>query len=101
METTPNPATSGTPTGNVVDRVVDSADAAIAATQRATNTLLTGVSDKIHTLRDKASPAVDRVVAPFDAASTYTQQAPIKSLLIAAAAGAAAMAILSLLTRSR
>ena len=85
--------------GNVIDRAADSADAAIAATQRAANNLLAGASDKVQSLRDKASPAVDRVVAPFDAASAYTQQAPLKSLLIAAAAGAAAMAIVSLITR--
>ncbi len=101
MDTSPNPSGPATPAGNVVDRVVDTADAAIAATQRAANSVLTGVSDRIHGLRDKASPAVDRVIAPFDAASVYTQQAPIKSLLIAAAAGAAAMAILTLLSRSR
>lgn len=88
-----------TGSGNVIDRATDSADAALAATQRATEQLLAGVSGKLHSLRDKASPAVDRVNAPFDAASAYTQAAPLKSLLIAAAAGAAAMALLSLLTR--
>lgn len=88
-------------TGNVIDRAADSADAAIAATQRATNNLLSGVSDKIHTLRDKASPAVDRVNAPFDAASAYTQAAPLKSLLIAAAVGAAVMGLVTLMSRSR
>lgn len=96
-----DPTTTAGGAGNVVDRAADTADAAIAATQRAANNLLSGASDKVQSLRDKASPAVDRVVAPFDAASAYTQQAPLKSLLIAAAAGAAAMAIVSLLSRSR
>ncbi len=96
METTTTPTT-----GNVIDRAADTADAAIAATHRVTTNVLTGVSDKLHSLRDKASPAVDKISAPLDAASAYAQQAPLKSLLIAAAVGAAAMALVSLLSRSR
>ena len=92
--------TSTSPAGNIVDRASNQADAALAATQRATNNVLSGVSDKIHGLRDKVSPAVDRVTAPLDAASAYTQDAPLKALLIAAAAGAAAMALLNLMSRS-
>lgn len=95
METTTTPTA-----GNVVDRASESADAAIAATHRAATNVLAGVSDKLHSLRDKASPAVDKIAAPLDAASNYAQQAPLKSLLIAAAAGAAAMALLSLISRS-
>lgn len=96
METTSTPTT-----GNVVDRAADTADAAIAATHRAATSVLAGVSDKLHNLRDKASPAIDKISAPLDAASAYAQQAPLKSLLIAAAAGAALMAVVSLMSRSR
>ena len=85
--------------GNVIDRAAESADDVLRATQRATDAALGKVSEKIHGLRDTASPVVDRISAPFNAASVFTQEAPIKSLLIAAAAGAALMAAFALLTR--
>lgn len=94
-------STSTATIGNVVDRATQSADAAIAATQRATEKVLSGVSDKMHNLRDQASPVVNRIAAPFETVGAYTQQAPLKSLLISAAVGAAAMALISLLSRSR
>lgn len=87
--------------GNVVDRATRSADAAIAATQRATDKVLTGVSDKVHSLRDQASPVVNKIAAPFESVGAYTQRAPLKSLLVSAALGAAVMALISLLNRSR
>lgn len=93
------PATTAT-IGNVVDRASQSADSAIAATQRAADKVLSGVSDKMHSLRDQASPVVDKFAAPFDSVGAYTQQAPLKSLLISAALGAAAMALISLMSRS-
>ncbi len=86
--------------GNVIDRAADSADEVLRATQRAADAALDKVSEKIHGLRDTASPVVDRITAPFDAASNFTQEAPLKSLLIAAAAGAVLMAVFSLITRA-
>lgn len=86
---------------NVVERAADRADEAIRATQRATSAALDNVADKVHHLRDRASPVVDRVTAPFDSVANYTQQAPLKSLLAAAAAGAVLLALVSLLTRRR
>ena len=94
------PASTAT-IGNVVDRATQSADTAIAATQRAADRVLSGVSDKVHSLRDQASPVVNKIAAPFDLVGAYTQQAPLKSLLISAAVGAAAMAVISLMSRSR
>lgn len=94
------PASTAT-IGNVVDRATLSADAAIAATQRAAEKLLSGVSEKVHTLRDQASPVVNKIAAPFDVVGAYAQRAPLKSLLISAAVGAAAMALISLMSRSR
>ena len=94
-------STSTASIGNVVDRATQSADAAIAATQRATDKVLSGVSDKMHSLRDQTSPMVDKIAAPFESVGAYTQQAPLKSLLISAAVGAAAMALVSLMSRSR
>jgi len=94
-------STSTATIGNVVDRATQSADAAIAATQRATDKVLSGVSDKVHSLRDQASPVVNKIAAPFESVGEYTQQAPLKSLLISAAVGAAVMALISLLSRTR
>ena len=94
------PATTAT-IGNVVERASQSADSAIAATQRAADKVLSGVSDKMHSLRDQASPVINKFAAPFDSVGAYTQQAPLKSLLISAAVGAAAMALFSLISRTR
>ena len=94
------PATTAT-IGNVVERASQSADTAIAATQRAADKVLSGVSDKMHSLRDQASPVINKLAAPFDSVGAYTQQAPLKSLLISAAVGAAVMALFSLMSRTR
>jgi len=94
------PASTAT-IGNVVDRATQSADVAIGATKRAADRVLSGVSDKMHSLRDQASPVVNKIAAPFDSVGAYTQQAPLKSLLIAAAVGAAAMALINLINRPR
>jgi ElaB/YqjD/DUF883 family membrane-anchored ribosome-binding protein len=85
---------------NVVDRASDSADKALEATRRAAGAAIDKVADKVHGIRDAVSPTVDRIVAPVDSVTRYTQESPIKSLLAAAALGAALMALVSLLGRS-
>lgn len=52
------------------------------------------VRDSTHQLHDQASHAGDRVVR-------YIRREPVKSVLIAAAAGAALMALVDLVLRSR
>lgn len=86
---------------NVVDRAAQSADKALEATRRAAGVAIDSMADKMHGLRDSVSPVADRIAAPFDAMAEYTQQAPLKSLLVAAAVGAGLMAVLALLARSR
>ena len=86
---------------NVIDRAAHTADQALDATRRATNAALDSVADSVHGLRDRASPALNQLVSPLDSVVRYTHQAPVKALLAAAAAGAAAMALLSLLGRSQ
>lgn len=90
-----------TTNANVADRAARSADKALDATRRATGAAIDTLADKVHGLRDSVSPALDRVAAPFDAVAEYTQQAPLKSLLAAAAVGAGLMAVLALFARSR
>lgn len=86
--------------GNAVDRLSRSADGALDATHRAANAAINRASDAVHSLRDRASPVLDRMVLPFDSMANYTQQAPLKSLLVAAAVGAGLMALISLFARS-
>lgn len=86
--------------GNAVDRLSRSADGALDATHRAANAAINRASDAVHGLRDRASPVLDRMASPFDSMANYTQQAPLKSLLVSAAVGAGLMALLSLFSRS-
>lgn len=85
---------------NVIDRVTNRADKALDATRRATNSAIDTVASGVHSLRDRASPALDHMVSPLDSVVRYTHRAPMKALLSAAAAGALAMAVFSLLGRS-
>lgn len=85
---------------NVVDRAAHTADRALDATRRAADAAIDRVADKVHGLRDRASPMVDNMTLPYDSVVQYTRQEPVKALLAAAAAGAALMAVLSLLGRS-
>ena len=87
-------------TKNVVDRASDSADQLLEATRRSAGAAIDAVVDRVHAVRDRASPALDRIGAPIDAIVAHTQEAPIKSLLAAAAAGAVLMALISILRRS-
>ena len=85
---------------NIVDRAALSADKAIDATRRATTAAIDSVADTVHGLQDLASPALNRLVSPYESVVRHTREAPVKSLLTAAAAGAAVMAVLVLIGRS-
>lgn len=75
---------------NLVDQASQSADAAIQSTQRFANHALEGVSQSLQTagkqVRDNAAIVSDKTV-------TYIRDEPVKSMLIAAAAGAAVVAL--------
>ncbi len=113
-------------TTNLADKVVSSADQAIRSTQRLANQTLDGLSSSVHQMQDAAVPAINRAAAQvgdfaqrgLDAARDSTQQVrdrasqlsastvdyikdePVKAVLIAAATGAALMALLSMVRRS-
>ncbi|MEP7099171.1 MAG: hypothetical protein ABI781_01595 [Burkholderiales bacterium] len=87
--------------GNIVDRASNSADKLLDATRQTASSAIDSVADKVHALRDRASPQLDRLTAPVDALVERTQAAPLQSLLMAAAAGAALMALAGLLRSSR
>lgn len=79
--------------GNLVDRAAGSADRLLDATRQTAASAIDSVADTVHALRDKASPALDRVSAPLNAVVKRTQESPLQSLLIAAAVGAAVLVV--------
>jgi ElaB/YqjD/DUF883 family membrane-anchored ribosome-binding protein len=104
-------------------RLADQADDAIASTQRTTQEALSSLSDRVNDVRDQAAPVMNRVAAKAeelarrsadavrdrgqqfreqayraqDMTVGYIKDEPLKSILIAAATGAALMALVQLL----
>jgi ElaB/YqjD/DUF883 family membrane-anchored ribosome-binding protein len=118
----------GQTSGNdVADQAAQSADNAIKSTQRFANDSLNTLSDKVQEVRDQAAPVLNRVaekaetlarrgidavkdtsqqvrekaLQASDSTIGYIKDEPVKAILIAAATGAALMALVSLMTRSR
>jgi ElaB/YqjD/DUF883 family membrane-anchored ribosome-binding protein len=111
---------------NLVDQAAGTADHAIKATQRVANHALDGLADGVESVRKDASPMLSRATERAAALAqrgadavrdgsrqladtaqrasegtvNYVRGEPVKALLIAAAAGAALMALVSLVTRS-
>jgi ElaB/YqjD/DUF883 family membrane-anchored ribosome-binding protein len=109
-----------------VDEAAASADHAIKATQRVTNDALNSLSGSVQDMRSQATPLLnrsgeqigalaqrgmdavrdtsqqlrDKALHASDATVSYIKDEPVKSMLIAAAAGAALMALIGLLARS-
>jgi ElaB/YqjD/DUF883 family membrane-anchored ribosome-binding protein len=111
----------------LADQAAKSADQAIRSTQRVANEALDGLAGSVQDLRQQAAPLLNRVgeqagamaqrgvdavrdssahlrekaLQASDTTVSYIKDEPIKAMLIAAGAGAALMAMLSLMTRSR
>jgi len=116
----------GQSSSNLADDAVQGAESAIGSTQRMAHEALSTLSDRVQEARDQASPVINRVAAKAeelarrsadavrdrgqqfreqayraqDMTVGYIKDEPLKSILMAAAAGAAIMAIVQLL-RSR
>lgn len=110
----------------VADTAADSASSAIRSTQSAANAALDKLSEKVEDVRSQASPAItkltgqaeaaarrgvevvkdtsaqlrDKAVTASDATVGYIKDEPVKAMLIAAATGAALMALMSMMSRS-
>jgi ElaB/YqjD/DUF883 family membrane-anchored ribosome-binding protein len=110
----------------LADQAAASADHAIKSTQRVANEALDGLAGSVQDLRHQAAPLLNRVseqasamahrgvdavrdssaqlrekaLHASDTTVSYIKDEPIKAMLIAAATGAALMAMLSLMTRS-
>lgn len=113
--------------GNLIDQASRSADQAIRATQTAANSAVDSAAHSLQDLRQQTTPMVERasdqvsamahrgmesvrdtshqlrlkVEHASDSTVGYIRHEPVKSVLIAAATGAALMALVSLVTRSR
>lgn len=112
---------------HLAEQASQSADEAIQSTQRATNGALDRLTATVQDMRHQAVPMLDRAseqVSAFaqrgvdsvretsqnlrdraarasESTTNYIKEEPVKSLLIAAAMGAALMALTSLISRSR
>ncbi len=76
-------------------------DRAAIATDRASEQALGAAQRGVAAMRDGSHQLVDRAHQASDRTVTYIQHEPVKSMLIAAATGAALMALVGLMTRSR
>jgi ElaB/YqjD/DUF883 family membrane-anchored ribosome-binding protein len=114
-------------TTNLADQAAGRADQAIKSTQRVANEALDSLSESVNSASQRVSPMInrateqatafaqrsleavrngsqqvrDKAMHASDASASYIRNDPIKSVLIAAAAGAALMALVSLVSRSR
>jgi ElaB/YqjD/DUF883 family membrane-anchored ribosome-binding protein len=113
-------------TQTTVDDAANATESGIRSTQRVTNEALDSLSDKVQNMRDQAAPLLSRVstqaetlarqgldavrdsshqlreraLQASDNTRGYIRDEPMKSVLIAAATGAALMALIGLLGRS-
>jgi len=79
---------------SLTDQATESAQTVLKATQRAANAALDGITGTSEQLLASAHRASDKT-------AQYIRDEPVKSVLIAAAAGAAVATLISLLTRSQ
>ena len=117
----------GTDAPNLADQAADRANSAIRSTQNVTNTAFDRLTDKVEDVRDQAAPLINRLSSQAETAArrgldavrdtsaqvretalkasdstvAYIKDEPLKAMLVAAATGAALMALVSLLGRSR
>ena len=111
---------------DVADNAAGTAQGAIRSTQRAADSALDRLSDKVDEVRSQAAPLLnkvssqaeaaarrgieavrdtsqqlrDKAVRASDSAVAYVKDEPIKAMLIAAATGAVLMGLIALLSRS-
>lgn len=112
---------------NIADHAAQTADEAIKSTQQVANHALDSLAGSVQNARQQVSPLLDRATEQAsalahrgveavrhgsqqlrdtalhatDTTAGYIKNDPIKAVLIAAATGAALMALVSLISRSR
>ena len=126
MEIDTTPDTAGMNAPNLVDKAADTASGAIRSTQGVANEALDRLADNVEDARDQLKPALDRLSKQAEALTRrsidavrdssaqlrdkaallsdttagHIKDEPLKAVLIAAATGAALMALVVLLSRS-
>ncbi|KQU71218.1 MULTISPECIES: DUF883 family protein [unclassified Rhizobacter] len=116
-----------TQASDTVNRLADTADSAVKSTRRVANTALDSAESAIGEARDTAEPTIarlagqaealakrgvdavkdtasqvrERAASVGDATVRYVRDEPVKSVLIAAATGAALMGLLALIQSAR
>jgi ElaB/YqjD/DUF883 family membrane-anchored ribosome-binding protein len=124
---TSNPKPLGNEAPNIADRAADRAGEAVRSTQNVANAAFDRLADKVESAREQAAPLVDRLssqaeavahrsadavrdtasqlreraLRASDTTAGYIRDEPVKAILIAAATGAALMALATLASRSR
>jgi ElaB/YqjD/DUF883 family membrane-anchored ribosome-binding protein len=86
---------------DAADRASAKADGAMKSARGAAQSAYEGLSDTVQQWKDQAAPLVDRIRPQIDTVMTYAKDDPVKALLIAAAAGAALVGLMSLAGSSR
>jgi len=126
MNTTVTNKPLGQDVSNFADHAADTASGAIRSTQNVANAAFDRLNDKVDSAREQAVPLINRLSAQAETAARrgadmvketsaqlrdkatraqdstvgYIKDEPVKSMLIAAATGAALMALISLASRS-
>ncbi len=117
----------GQQAAGIADHAAESATSAIRSTQGVANEAFDRLSDKVEDARSRAAPLLNRLTTQAEMAARrsadavrdtsaqlrekavrasdttvgYIREEPVKAMLIAAATGAALMALIGLLSRSR
>jgi len=125
--TTGTTQTLGQQAASVADHAADGATSAIRSTRDVANQAFDRLADKVEDARSRTAPLLDRLTTQAEMAARrgadvvrdtsaqlrekavrasdttvgYIREEPVKSMLIAAATGAALMALIGLLARSR
>jgi ElaB/YqjD/DUF883 family membrane-anchored ribosome-binding protein len=88
---------------SLAEQATQTADMALQTTQRVANDALDSVSSTVHrgvdAVRDTSIDLRDSAIRASDTTVSYIKHEPVKSVLIAAATGAALMALIGLLSR--
>jgi ElaB/YqjD/DUF883 family membrane-anchored ribosome-binding protein len=88
---------------SLTEQAAQSADRAIQTTQRVANDAIDSVTNSVqhgvNSVRDTSRQLRDSAVQASDASINFIKDEPVKSVLIAAATGAALMALIGLLNR--
>jgi len=85
----------------VANKTASARDSALPAIDKAAGQLRDAARISADTVRDKTTQVRDAALRASDVAAAYVREDPLKGMLLSAAAGAALIALASLLVRSR